>query len=83
MVFFYKMILNLIVKHASNYQLGFQIPASPVMEGIINFHHDLFFFLTAILFFVFYLFERCLILFNKDVNAKPIIVTHAPLLEII
>ena len=31
------MILNLIVKHASNYQLGFQIPASPVMEGIINF----------------------------------------------
>jgi len=45
------MILNLIVKHASNYQLGFQIPASPVMEGIINFHHDLFFFLTAILFF--------------------------------
>ena len=42
-----------------------------------------FFFLTAILFFVFYLFARCLILFNKDVNAKPIIVTHAPLLEII
>ena len=77
------MILNLIVKHASNYQLGFQIPASPVMEGIINFHNDLFFFLTAILFFVFYLFARCLILFNKDVNAKPIIVTHAPLLEII
>lgn len=77
------MILNLIVKHASNYQLGFQIPASPVMEGIINFHHDLFFFLTAILFFVFYLFARCLILFNKDVNVKPIIVTHAPLLEII
>jgi len=77
------MILNLIVKHASNYQLGFQIPASPVMEGIINFHHDLFFFLTAILFFVFYLFIRCLILFDKEINPKPIIVTHAPLLEII
>lgn len=77
------MILNLITKHASNYQYGFQIPASPVMEGIINFHHDLFFFLTAILFFVFYLFVRCLMLFNKEVNPKPIIVTHAPLLEII
>ena len=77
------MILNLITKHASNYQYGFQIPASPVMEGIINFHHDLFFFLTAILFFVFYLFVRCLILFNNDANKKPIIVTHAPLLEII
>jgi cytochrome c oxidase subunit 2 len=53
------------------------------MEGIINFHHDLFFFLTAILFFVFYLFVRCLMLFNKKANPKPIIVTHAPLLEII
>ena len=78
------MFINLIIKQEPiNYQIGFQIPASPVMEGIINFHHDLFFFLTAILFFVFYLFARCLILFNKDVNLKPIIVTHAPLLEII
>jgi len=77
------MILNLIAKHASNYQLGFHIPASPVMEGIINFHHDLFFFLTAVLFFVFYLFIRCLILFNKNVNPKPIVVVHAPFLEII
>jgi cytochrome c oxidase subunit 2 len=77
------MLINLITKHASNYQIGFQIPASPVMEGIINFHHDLFFFLTAILFFVFYLFARCLILFNKEVNTKAIVVTHAPLLEII
>ena len=77
------MFTNLIINHTTNYQLGFQIPASPVMEGIINFHHDLFFFLTAILFFVFYLFIRCLILFNKEVNPKPIVVVHAPLLEII
>ena len=26
------------------WQIGFQDPATPVMEGIINFHHDLFFF---------------------------------------
>ena len=78
------MFINLIIEQQPiNYQLGFQIPASPVMEGIINFHHDLFFFLTAILFFVFYLFIRCLILFNKNVNSKPIVVVHAPLLEII
>jgi len=78
------MFLNLIIEQQPiNYQIGFQIPASPVMEGIINFHHDLFFFLTAILFFVFYLFIRCLILFNKNVNSKPIVVVHAPLLEII
>jgi heme/copper-type cytochrome/quinol oxidase subunit 2 len=77
------MFLNLVVDRVSNFQLGFQIPASPVMEGIINFHHDLFFFLTAILFFVFYLFVRCLMLFNSDANPKPIVVVHAPILEII
>lgn len=78
------MINSLInINHITNYQIGFQLPASPVMEGIINFHHDLFFFLTAILFFVFYLFARCIILFNTDVNKKPVVVVHAPVLEII
>jgi cytochrome c oxidase subunit 2 len=79
------MLSNLIINNspATNYQFGFQIPASPVMEGIINFHHDLFFFLTAILFFVFYLFARCIILFNHETNAKPIVVVHAPILEIV
>jgi len=72
-----------ITDRVSNYQIGFQIPASPVMEGIINFHHDLFFFLTAILFFVFYMFARCIMLFNHETNAKPIVVVHAPILEII
>jgi len=78
------MLFNLITHNpARNYQFGFQTPASPIMEGIINFHHDLFFFLTAILFFCFYLFIRSIILFNKEANPKPIIVTHAPVLEII
>ena len=59
------------------------MPASPIMEGIINFHHDLFLFLTAICFFVFCLFIRCLFLFNNTTNKKAIVVTHAPVLEII
>jgi cytochrome c oxidase subunit 2 len=33
-------------------QVGFQVPATPVMEGIIDFHHDLVFFLAFILGFV-------------------------------
>jgi len=75
---------NLVIfDGVKNYQLGFQLPASPVMEGIINFHHDLFFFLTAVLFFVIYLFVRCIVLFNKEENKKPIIVVHAPVLEIV
>jgi cytochrome c oxidase subunit 2 len=53
------------------------------MEGIINFHHDLFFFLVCILFFVGYLLARSILLFNNEVHPKPLIVVHAPLLEII
>jgi cytochrome c oxidase subunit 2 len=53
------------------------------MEGIINFHHDLFFFLTAICIFVCYMLARCVMLFNNEVNKTPIVVTHAPTLEII
>ena len=40
----------------------FQDPASPVMEGIIEFHHDLMFIITFIVFFVLYMI--CAILFN-------------------
>ena len=34
---------------AEQWQLGFQDPATPVMEGIINFHHDLMYFLIITL----------------------------------
>ncbi len=71
------------LERAQNWQLGFQIPASPIMEGIINFHHDLFFFLTMILTFVVYMLVRCIQRFNNKVNKDAIIVTHAPTIEII
>jgi heme/copper-type cytochrome/quinol oxidase subunit 2 len=35
--------------------LGFQDPATPIMEGIIDFHNDVTFVLIVILFFVFWL----------------------------
>ena len=73
-------ILNI---NSLNYPFGFQVPASPVMEGIVNFHHDLFFFLLAICSFVFYMLGRCIFLYNKTSQIKPLIVVHAPLLEII
>jgi heme/copper-type cytochrome/quinol oxidase subunit 2 len=47
------------------WQLGFQDPATAIMEGIINFHHDLFFFLVVILFFVIHLLTRCIYFFNS------------------
>lgn len=70
-------------EYAHNWQLGFQVPATPIMEGIVRFHHDLFFFLTMILIFVIYILGRCITQFNKKVNPEPIIVIHAPTLEII
>ena len=33
---------------AESWQFSFQDPATPVMEGIINFHHDLMFVLILI-----------------------------------
>lgn len=38
---------------AEEWQLGFQDPASPIMQGLIEFHHDLCFFLIIVLSFVF------------------------------
>ena len=69
---------------ANNWQFGFSIPASPVMEGIVNFHHDLFFFLVVIIGFVGYVLWRSMVLFkyNKS-NTIPHVVTHASALEII
>lgn len=69
-----------------NWQIGFQDPATAVMEGIINFHHDLFFFLVIVLIFVVRVLARCLTLFSRregDENQKPILITHAPTLEIV
>jgi cytochrome c oxidase subunit 2 len=77
-------MFNLILtEHARNYQFGFQVPASPVMEGILNFHHDLFFFLISICGLVVYMLGRTIVLFNSDTIKEPIIVTHAPWLEIV
>ena len=72
------------------WQLGFQNPATAIMEGIINFHHDLFFFIVIIVVFTYYMLARCLLLYgwrdksNTFKNTqKPINITHASKLEII
>ena len=40
------------------WQTGFQDPATPVMEGIIDLHHSIFFFLIVILINVLFLFVQ-------------------------
>merc|ERR1712100_802414 len=48
---------------ASPWQYSFSDPATPIMEGIINFHNDLMFFIVAITIFVLWMLIRCIMLF--------------------
>jgi cytochrome c oxidase subunit 2 len=53
------------------------------MEGIMNFHHDLFFFLVVIAIFTFYFLYNSLVRYNSKTNKEAIVVTHAVTLEVI
>ena len=55
-----------LAEFAVPWQKTFQDPASPIMEGIINLHHDLMFFITLILFFVLVVLVRTLMFFHKN-----------------
>ena len=67
-----------------DWQFGFQIPASPAAEGIINFHHDLTFMLVAILGFVGWVLYICVKVWNSVKLNQPIFhFSHAALLEIV
>jgi cytochrome c oxidase subunit 2 len=70
---------------STSWQLFFQDAASPVMEGIINLHHDLMFFITFIFFFVLVVMTRTLLYFHidsKDANIGANVV-HGTVIEII
>lgn len=58
---------------AERWQMSFQDPASPIMEGIEHFHNDLMFFIVIIFVFVSWLLFRCIQLFSTknhfDVNS--------------
>ncbi|MGZ7117310.1 MAG: cbb3-type cytochrome c oxidase subunit I [Methanobacterium sp.] len=74
-------------------QLTFQDPATAIMEGIIDFHHDLMVVLIFISSFVFWILFTILRKFNEtrrlksnnvfSINTKQLQVTHHTLLEII
>jgi cytochrome c oxidase subunit 2 len=75
---------NVALSDASSpWQLGFQDPATPIMEGIINFHNHIMFFLVVIGFFVMWLLARCLMLYSEDTNNEIDNFTHSTSLEIV
>ena len=67
---------------AEPWQLGFQDPATPIMEGIVNLHHDIMFIIVVIGVFVGYLMVRAVQLFSKDVHPEADRVVHGTALEI-
>ena len=49
-----------------NWQISFQAPASPTMEGIINLHHDIMFYIVIIVITVMWVLFRFLFKFNLE-----------------
>ena len=69
--------------YARPWQLGFQDAASPIMEGIISFHHDVMFLMIIIMIFVFWMLMRILYLFHASKNPTPEKFTNHTVLEIV
>ena len=65
------------------WQLGFQDAATPMMQGIIDLHHDILFFLVVIIIFVSWMLVRTLWHFNATSNPIPARIVHGTTIEII
>lgn len=78
----YKILTYSQCDYAQPWQIGFQDPATPIMEGIVDLHHDIMFFLTVIAIFVSYLLMRVCIVFHKNKNNFSKIV-HGKVIEIV
>lgn len=65
------------------WQVGFQDPATPIMEGIISFNGLLMTFMLLIACFVGWLLYQSLTLFDESVNPEPASFNHSTLLEIV
>jgi cytochrome c oxidase subunit 2 len=68
---------------AQPWQFGFQDAASPVMEGIINLHHDLMYIIVVIFFFVLYILARAVYCFDESRSPTPSPFVHGTTIEIL
>lgn len=82
-VFFSTKIFPLSLDYAHNWQISFQDPATPVMEGIIALHHDIMFILSIIGCFVTWLLIRTTFLYFHKNNSIPSTITHGTTIEVI
>ena len=79
------MFLFQFLDSATAWQVYFQDSASPIMEGIVNLHHDLMFFITFIFFFVLVVMGRTLFYFHHKSETAGLAshVVHGTVLEIV
>ena len=59
-----------------NKQVGFQDPYSPIMEGIINLHHDILTWLVVIVIFITWLLIKTVTTFNYRSNKYSVEIQH-------
>jgi cytochrome c oxidase subunit 2 len=77
-----KLSINVMYDIPEPYQMGFQDPACNMMEGLINFHHDIMTFLAFIATFVLWFLIRIVFHFQDDtIRVKTI--NHNTTLEIV
>jgi cytochrome c oxidase subunit 2 len=75
--------VNCLADSSTPWQSSFQDPATSVMEGIITFHHELMFFLIAIVIITLWFTLRCIFLYNEKTNPTPLKFVHGTKLEVI
>jgi cytochrome c oxidase subunit 2 len=68
---------------AEAWGLNLQDPATPIMEGIVEFHNHLMFFIVLIAIFTTWVLGRCIYFYNENTNTKPEMFTHSTPLEIV
>lgn len=83
MIFYLQYFCNLFCDYAYPWQIFFQDPASPVMEGIVVLHHDLFFVMTIIGIIVGWLLFRTTYSFHHKKNPVASQITHGTTIEIV
>ena len=74
-------VANMDASHP--WQVGFQDPATPIMEGIIFFNGLLMTFMIFIACLVGWLLYKSLTLFDESVHSDPVGFTHSTLLEVV
>lgn len=72
-----------VLDAAEAWGLNLQDPATPIMEGIIEFHNHLMFFIVLIAIFTTWVLGRCIYFYNENTNSKPEMFTHSTPLEIV